>query len=238
MKNLIKIKLDERLELCAKNVRVGKNIADVGTDHGYIAIWLVLNKISPRAIATDIRVGPLLNAQKNIKKYKVENKIETRLSNGLDKVQLNEVDDIIIAGMGGELIIEIIKSAEWLKNKSKHLILQPMSAEKELREFLFYEGFNIVSEQVVVSKNKIYTVMSVFFSDKDLVKFDILYPYIGKIQNNLSPEAFLYIKKTIRDLKNKLQGYILTKNFEKANNLKSIIFKLEKILGGKNNGQC
>ncbi len=119
------IHLDERLYLCAKNVRLGSTVADIGADHAYIAIWLILNEVCPRAIATDLRSGPLMNAQKNIFKYGVADKIEARISDGLDAVFPAEVEDIIIAGMGGELIMQIIARAGWLRDPTKHLVLQP-----------------------------------------------------------------------------------------------------------------
>ena len=228
MKKTQKINLDNRLFLCAQNVRPGKIVADVGTDHAYLPIYLVENKTIPHAIATDLREGPLLNAQKNILKYNLETKIETRLSDGLNEVNPEEVDDIVIAGMGGELIAKIVARASWLKDTSKHLVLQPMSAEQELREFLAREKFKIVSEKAVVSYGKVYTVMSVFF-DKNLENQNEIYPYIGALQKNLTPEAILYIKRTIRDLKNKQKGYIAEKNFEKIEQLQRIISALEKI---------
>lgn len=234
MKNFQKINLDNRLFLCAKNVRPGKFVADVGTDHAYLPIWLVLNNLIPYALATDVREGPLLNAQKNIAKFNVENKVSTRISDGLDSVKPDEVDDIVIAGMGGELIVKIISRAGWLKDNSKHLVLQPMAAEPELREFLAREGFKINSEQAVVSSGKVYTVMSAVF-DASFSNFDRIYPYVGRLRDNLTLEACLYVEKTARDLKNKLKGYKITKNFEKADELQYIISELEALLGGKIN---
>lgn len=230
MKNFQKINLDNRLFLCARNVRPGKLIADVGTDHAHLPIWLVLNDFTPHALATDVRDGPLLNAQENIAKFNVTDKVNIRLSDGLDSVRPDEVDDIVIAGMGGELIVKIISRAGWLKDNSKHLILQPMSAEPELREFLAREGFKINLEQAVISYGKVYTVMSVFF-DNTLKNFDRIYPYVGGLRDNLTPEACLYVEKTVRDLKNKLKGYKFTKNFEKAEELQYIISELEVLTG-------
>lgn len=230
MKRLKKINLNNRLFLCAQNVRPQKVVADVGTDHAYLPIWLVLNDIIPYAFATDVREGPLLNAQNNVIKYGAEKKIELKLSDGLDSLSGELIDDVVIAGMGGELIIKIISRANWLRDKTKHLILQPMSAEVELREFLAKENFRIDSEKAVVSAGKIYTVMSVFF-EENLKKGDKIYPYIGGLRDDMSEEACIYIKKTIRDLKNKLKGYIFTNNEKKATELKDIIIDLEKMVG-------
>lgn len=226
-----RLRLDERLYLCAKNVRLGSTVADVGTDHAYLAIWLVSNGVCPRAIASDLRAGPLLNAQKNILKYGVADKIETRLSDGLDVVFPAEVDDIVIAGMGGELIMQIIERADWLKDSAKHLVLQPMSGEVELREFLASQQFKIVAEQAVVSCGKVYTVMSVFF-DASFCRCDELYPYIGRLGDDLTAENRLSIKRTIRDLSNQLNGFLATQNFEKSAELQGIIARLEDICKG------
>lgn len=226
-----RLRLDERLYLCAKNVRLGSIVADVGADHAYLAIWLVLNEVCPRAIATDLRTGPLLNAQKNIFKYGVADKIETRLSDGLDAVFPAEVEDIVIAGMGGELIMQIIARADWLKGPAKHLVLQPMSGEAELREFLASQKFKIVAEQAVVSCGKVYTVMSVFF-DANFRRCDELYPYIGRLGDDLTAENRLYIERTIRDLSNQLSGFLATQNFEKSAELQGIIARLEDICKG------
>ena len=232
MKESRKMNLDNRLFLCAQTVRPGKKVADVGSDHAYLAIWLVLNNISNCVLATDVREGPLLNAKKNILKYNVENRVKVRLSDGLNEVYADEVDDIVLAGMGGELIAKIIKRAAWLKDKSKHLILQPMSAEKELREFLASEGFKIVEENAVISCGKVYTVMSVGY-DGVLTEFNELYPYIGALSENLTPEACIYVEKTIRDLKNKLKGCVCLNDLEKTKDLQTIILELERLLEGK-----
>lgn len=226
-----RMRLDERLYLCAKNVRLGSTVADVGADHAYLAIWLVLNGVCPRAIATDLRAGPLLNAQKNILKYGAADKIETRLSDGLDAVFPAEVEDIVIAGMGGELIMQIIERADWLKDPTKHLVLQPMSGELELREFLASQQFKIVAEQAVVSCGKVYTVMSVFF-DANFRRCDELYPYIGRLGDDLTAENRLYIEREIRDLSNQLSGFLATQNFEKASERQGIIARLEDICKG------
>ncbi len=226
------VKLDERLSMCAKLVRPGKRVVDVGTDHAYLAIWLALNEVASRVVATDLREGPLLNAKQNIIKYGVEGRVETRLSDGLDAISAEEAEDFVLAGMGGELIIKIMARAPWLKDGEKHLILQPMSAEQELREFLAREGFMVVDEQAVICAGKIYTVMSVFFRG-GAVPMDELYPYIGRLGENLSEANRLYIAREIRDLKNKQKGYMATAQGDKAKTTQGIIDKLEHLIGGE-----
>lgn len=226
------MRLDERLSMCAKFVRPGSRLADVGTDHAYLPIWLVQNSVVTHVIATDLRDGPLLNARQNIVKYKADGHIETRLSDGFDAVAVDEADDFVLAGMGGELIIKIVARAAWLKDEKKHLILQPMSAEKELREFLACEGFALADEQAVTCSGKVYTVMSVFFRG-EAVSTNALYPYIGKLGENLSVANQLYIKREIRDLKNKQKGYIATAQEKNVRSTQCIIEELERLIGGE-----
>ena len=225
-----KIKLDKRLRLCADFVRYQKRVIDVGTDHAYLALWLVLNNMATHVVATDLREGPLLNAKQNIVKYDVGDCVETRLSDGLDAVFADEVDDVVLAGMGGELIIKIIERAPWLRTREKHLILQPMSAEIELREFLAKCGFALLGEQAVVCGGKIYTVMLASFCG-DTLPVDELYPYVGKLGEDLSVANKLYIEREIRDLKNKQKGYIATARFDKIEETRAIIEQLERLIG-------
>ena len=128
-------RLDPRLELCASFVREGCRLADIGTDHAYLPVWLLKKEKISYAIAADIHLGPLRRAEKNIRKYHVEEKVSIRLSDGLETVFPIEVDDIVIAGMGGETIAKIIAEAPWLKDEKKHLILQPMTSAEDLRRY-------------------------------------------------------------------------------------------------------
>ena len=226
------LRLDERLSMCAKLVRPGKRVVDVGTDHAYLAIWLALNEVASRVVATDLREGPLLNAKQNIIKYGAVERVETRLSDGLDAIIAEEAEDVVLAGIGGELIIKIMARAPWLRDGEKHLILQPMSAEQELREFLAQDGFTVVDEQAVTCYGKVYTVMSVFFRG-GAVPTDELYPYIGRLGDNLSEANRLYIAREIRDLKNKQKGYMATVQADRAKATQGIIDKLEHLLGGE-----
>ena len=115
-------RLDERLSLCAEFVREGVRLADVGTDHAYLPVWLACSGKIRSAVACDVRVGPLENAKANIQKYHVGNIVSTVLSDGLDSISPDLADDIVLAGMGGELITKIIMRTQWLYNGDKRLI--------------------------------------------------------------------------------------------------------------------
>ncbi len=148
--------LDKRLSLCAETV-TGDCICDVGTDHGYLPCELVLSGKVSRAIACDIREKPLENARRNIEKYGLSDKIRTVLSDGLDNVDTREFTDIIIAGMGGELICDILIRADI--SSSVKLILQPMTKSETLRRFLCENGFEILSEKAASDRNFFYSVI-------------------------------------------------------------------------------
>ena len=120
-------RLGNRLALCASMVREGTKLADIGTDHAYLPIWLARKGRISSAIAADVKPLPLRSAEQNIRRYHVEEQITTRLSDGLRALSPDEADDIVLAGMGGELIIRLIGEAPWLKAGDKRLILQPMT---------------------------------------------------------------------------------------------------------------
>ena len=141
--------------------RVNTNIAaDIGTDHAYIPIRLIKDGRARRVIATDIREGPAEISEENIKKYGLSDKIEVRLGNGLSVIEKGEADLIIIAGMGGELIRDIIASDED-KARASDLILQPMNSQYELRKYLIQNGFTIYDEDIAVEGFKVYNILSV-----------------------------------------------------------------------------
>lgn len=228
MKN--NLKLSERLKLCAEMITCDKNIADIGTDHAYIPIWLALNGKIKSALACDIKKGPLENASKNIEKYSLSNIIETRLSDGLLNIKANEVDEIIIAGMGGNIISNILSRCPWDNKKSKTFILQPMKYEERIREFLAENGYIIEKEKATICSGKVYTAMKVTYSGK-LQKIESYEKYIGKLSENYSyPAAQAYIKKQIKNLKNHLKG-AKTENLESLQDYYSeIIEKLQSFL--------
>lgn len=151
--------LDSRLSLCASFVRDGVKIADIGTDHAYLPIWLLLNGKIESALACDINEGPLNSGKADVLRYDLSDKITLRLSDGLENVEECEADDIIIAGMGGELISRILSNCSWAKNKEKRFILQPMTKCEVLIKWLYESGFEIIEQKACECDKKHYTVM-------------------------------------------------------------------------------
>lgn len=196
--------LDQRLQLCASMVREGCKMADIGTDHAYLPIWLIKQGRVEKAIASDINLGPLQKAAMHVKRYLVQGQVDTRLSDGLELIFPHEVDDVVIAGMGGELIAGIIDKAPWLKNKDKHLILQPMSSAEELRCFLAKEGYAVQEEKAVITDGRVYSVMRAEYLPEQVPKRP-LYPYIGLLDGS-TQESRIYIQRERNHLNKKAEG--------------------------------
>ena len=225
------LKLDERLSLCASFVREKKMVADIGTDHAYLPVYLVKSGKTNFAVAADVRVGPLENAAGNIAENGLSDRIKTVLSDGLDKISPEETDDIVIAGMGGELIARIIEDAPWLKNSEKHLILQPMTRAEELRSYLSRSGFRIISEKACISCKKCYSVMLCEY-DGIIRECSDLYRYIGDLVSDESIEAGRYIYIVTEKLKKKIKGF--GRDTSEYESLSSIITQLEQITAERN----
>ncbi|MGN0453146.1 MAG: class I SAM-dependent methyltransferase [Ruminococcus sp.] len=194
--------LDNRLSLCASLCREGVRLADIGTDHAYLPVYLTVTGKVFSAIAADINPLPLEKGKATVRKFGAESKVTTRLCPGLDSISPDEVDDIVIAGMGGETIISIIDNAPWLKDSQKRLILQPMSKQELLIEYLCKNGFEIICQKTCEADRKIYTAMAVSFSGK-AVPFDESFTYTGKLDFKRSDTDRRYIEKQIKALRKK-----------------------------------
>lgn len=161
------IKINDRLLDATKFVRAGARLADVGTDHAYLPIYLAQTGKISTAIATDINAGPLESARKNIAAYGYSDRIAVLLCDGLSEVSAEDVDDIAILGMGGELIARIIEYAPWLRSRGKRLILQPMTHPERLREALLKSGFAIIDESISEDRGRVYqTICAVWDGEK------------------------------------------------------------------------
>ncbi len=150
------MQLSERLSSVASMVTAGNCLADVGTDHGYVPIYLYERNIIPRAIAMDVNKGPLERARLHIAEYGFEKAIETRLSDGLAALKAGEADSVVIAGMGGPLMIRILSAYPEVTASLKELILQPQSEIPEVRNWLYEQGYEILEEHMVYEDGKYY----------------------------------------------------------------------------------
>ncbi len=177
--------LDNRLSACAEMVSGKGTVVDVGTDHGYLPVFLVSHGICKRAVAADINQGPLKSAKEHISSAGLDGSIITVLSDGLDGISSDDVSDVLIAGMGGELIAEIIERCSWLRG-GVNLILQPMTKIAHLRSRLWDMGFEILRETACF-EGFFYTVMLAKYTGKKR-EYSLLDTYIGKTGNKTDDE--------------------------------------------------
>lgn len=204
------IKLNERLSTAVQFVREGSRLADVGTDHGYLPISLILEGRIAFAIAADINRGPLDKADENIHKYALDGKIKTVLCDGFRSIDKDEVDDVAIFGMGGELIVKILDEAPWLKDAAKRLILQPMTHPEKLRKYLADNGYRIIGEALSFDRGKIYQTICAEY-DGIIRKFDDITLLYGEciLKNGgelLSEQMEIDSKKLSRKIEGKRAG--------------------------------
>lgn len=153
--------LSKRLQALANMVTPGLSVCDVGCDHGFLSIYLVQKQIAPRVLAMDLRTGPLEGAKKHISAYGLEKQITTRLSDGLETMEIGEAQAMVCAGMGGALMASILQQESKKAHSLKELILQPQSEVPIFRTFLKDAGYEIVAEDMVEEEGKFYPMMKV-----------------------------------------------------------------------------
>lgn len=180
------MKLTDRLLKIASLVTKGKKIADIGTDHGYIPVYLLNKGDIDYAILADVNKGPLENARKEVRHNKLLDKTNLRLGSGIEVLEVGEVDEIIIAGMGGILISELLEAKSEVAKSADKLILQPMQAQDELRKYLLNNGYEILNEVLVKEDFRIYEILEVKYTGKNTIVEDEIYYEVGKnlIENN------------------------------------------------------
>lgn len=175
--------LSKRLSLIASFVKSGRNVCDVGTDHGYLPAFLFLEGRCKKITATDINRKPLENAGVNLERLGVSG-VRLILCDGLSGVTRADADTVIIAGMGGEVISGIIDRTPFLRDATAELVLQPTTAAKELRVYLARNGFAVEKETAISENGKIYSVMLVRFTGE---KYNI--SDVGSVIGILKPDG-------------------------------------------------
>ena len=154
--------LSKRLKTIASFVPEGSRVADVGTDHGYMPIYLIQNGVAVSAVAMDVRSGPLSRAAEHVREYGLEEKIELRISDGLCALKEGEADTVIISGLGGPLMIDIMTRGQQVAQSVNCFVLSPQSDIPGVRVFLRENGYRIAREAFIKDEGKYYTVMQVF----------------------------------------------------------------------------
>lgn len=223
---------NSRLVKIAEMIRKGDRVADIGSDHAYLPIFLVKSGISPFAFACDVSDGPINNARANIERSGVFN-VAVRKGDGLAAVAPDEADTFVIAGMGGDLIIKILSAAEWIKSEKYELILQPMTSAEDLRKFLLENGFSITKECAVTSAGRIYTVIKACYTG-ETKECDPYFYYVGMLTENMGDDEKKYIMRK-RKILAKLASDISCIDTEKERyvRLSNVIKKIDGLLGSE-----
>ncbi|RDY24629.1 SAM-dependent methyltransferase [Romboutsia maritimum] len=203
------MKLTDRLLKIASLVTKDKKIADIGTDHGYIPVYLLNKAHVSYAILADVNKGPLDNAKKEVKYNNLLDNVDLRLGSGIEVLEQGEVDEVIIAGMGGILISQLLEAKLEVAHTVDKLILQPMQAQDELRRYLYKNGFEILDEVLVKEDFRIYEI--------------IIAKYTGNI-TNIEDEIYLEVGKKLIENKDPLLEEFINK---KIHMYKSILNKIE-----------
>ncbi|MGV8145162.1 MAG: tRNA (adenine(22)-N(1))-methyltransferase [Alkaliphilus sp.] len=253
-----RIKLTPRLSMIASLVPHNSRVIDIGTDHGYIPIFLAtqgdgsfatqgngsfvsLKQLEKRdtkepfpcaVIASDINEKPLIITKKNIIKHNCENKIELRLGSGLKVLKRNDVDVIIIAGMGGILISEMIDESRDILRKNNILILQPMQAQKELRKYLTNTGFEITKDLLVEEDNRIYEII-VAKKGEQTVEKDIYYEIGFHLKSNSNSLVTKFLKKKMQSFEKIISNLVnnsLSDTVDKEKEYNKKIMQIEKLI--------
>ncbi|MBE0449783.1 MAG: SAM-dependent methyltransferase [Clostridia bacterium] len=164
---MIKYKLSKRLDMLAKLSYPSRKLADIGTDHGYLPLYLLENSHIEHCILCDINIGPLENAKRSFREADFTNQTEFRLGSGIEPLEPAEVDTIVIAGMGGGLIIDILSHDLQKSLSFEKLLLQPMTEQNVLRQWLMDQGFKIKSDYYVHESSKYYEIIEISSRDDD-----------------------------------------------------------------------
>lgn len=219
--------LQKRLSAAIPFVRKGTFLADVGTDHAYLPVYLYGVGHIRGAIASDINEKPLRSAQKHIAAYGADG-VSTLLCDGLAGIEAYSPEDITVFGMGGELIARILEDAPFVKDPKVRLILQPMSRAEDLRSYLAREGFAIIGESLCAEGQRIYQIICAEYDGK-MREISAIEALLGKENIERGGELFLALlgqKKRI--FENILAGK--TSSGEPIEYEKEILFEIEKLL--------
>lgn len=207
---MIDIKLSDRMNAVVRMVNEA-SVADIGCDHAFVAMYLIKSGKAKKVVAMDVKKGPLNIAKEHIKAHCLEDEIDVRLSNGFEKLAVGEVEGAIIAGMGGPLIVEILKRGKAHTDAGIHLVLQPQSEIWKVRGYLLDIGYDIISEDMLMEDDKYYTVI------KAVPATEFIEPY--------SQLELLYGRRLMEGGSLVLKSYVqseLAKNEELFNKLEHI----------------
>lgn len=213
------IQISKRLQMVVGLVTPGKAVADVGCDHAYISIYMLQHQIASKIIAMDVNKGPLQRAKENIMKYGYEQVIETRLSDGMERLQAGEVQTVLIAGMGGPLMERILTANRAVLQSVEELVLQPQSEIPHVREFMEKIGFQIEEEAMLQEDGKYYVAWRASrVSKPEPLGKTIFYEFGKQLLEQQDTTLLQYLKREIQlqeSIFEKLQANPTEKSKEK-----------------------
>lgn len=221
-----------RLKTIASMVDKCECVADIGTDHGYIPMYLIKNNVCNRAIASDINKGPVEKAKFNVRIEGLENKIDCRLGGGLSTVKKGEAQGIVIAGMGGNLIRDIIEEKLSIFKEAQFAILQPVQNPEVLREYIYTKGYKIIDEELCIDDNKFYEIIKIKYDNNVQVVDSIFYEVGEKLldkKHHLVKEFIEYKLERYTKILNNIKENTDLAEKRKAE-VKEKIKKLEELL--------
>lgn len=193
--------LSPRMMMVSHCVKPCEVVYDIGTDHCYIPIYLIQKKVCKKAVATDIRQGPIDKALENIRYFNLSEEIKAFVSDGISHV--GEKANIVISGMGADVIINILSDHMDYAKKAEQLVIQCQSRTEHLRSFLWENGFSINKEDLILERAKVYNAFSA--------------NYIGKVESFTHTEAV--ISKYLIDTKHPLLHIYINKHLKKLEDM-------------------
>jgi len=221
------LELTPRLQAIADQVPSGSVFADIGTDHAYLPVWLLLNGRIDSAIAADLREGPLARARATAAQYGVTDRVSFRLCDGLTGICAGEADVIAIAGMGGETIASILAAAPW--TRCCKLFLQPMTSFPDLRLWLQQNNYVIEEERIVREGNRLYSIWNVIGGAmQELTPAEL---WVGR--QSADPLRREYLSMMEEKLERSLHGHLAASvpNEAEINNIKNILAEIRQMEG-------
>lgn len=226
------IKLSKRLIMVADMVRVGSIVADIGTDHAYLPVYLIQKGICPSAVAADLREMPLKNAEETVIENRLTDKVTLILSDGLDGIPVGMANDITLAGMGGDLISDILSRIDWIRNKDVRIIAQPQTHSEKVRKFFIDNGFRIIREDACIDDNRNYICMCAEFTG-ETASYDFGYEYYGELPACENEHAKEYLIHQRNRFLKRADGLEKSgQNVSEAEFLSKLVKRFDEILEG------
>lgn len=225
------MELSKRLQFIASHIEKCNCIADIGTDHGYIPIYLIKNNICEKSIASDINKDPLDKCKLNCVIEETWNEVECRLGGGLSTLKPGEAQGAVIAGMGGNLIRDILENDMAVTEKLEYIVLQPAQNPEVLREYLYTNGYEILEEDLCLDEGIYYELFKVKKNDAErMVLQDLFYeisPRLLRVNNPLMRDYLIEKKNKYT----KILGLIKEDSQSAIDRKKEVLDKLQFIDG-------